>query len=134
MPGPPEHLRMAVLRHQEIAIELGVDLAEVTQALLAHNAYHTQPIDTRGGEDSESAPIVDTYGAEDPRYELAIQTMVAAPLLAGLTELDRRVLYLRFFGGQSQLRIAETVGVSQMHISRMLTRIMGELRAAAQRQ
>ncbi|MGN2638018.1 SigB/SigF/SigG family RNA polymerase sigma factor [Nocardia takedensis] len=117
----------------EIAVELDIDLSEVTQALLASNAYRTDSMD--GGNDDDdvagAAPIAETYGAEDPEYELTVQSMVVSPLLARLPEMDRRVLYLRFFHNQSQSRIAEQLGVSQMHISRMLSRILGELREAA---
>ncbi|WP_232541761.1 sigma-70 family RNA polymerase sigma factor [Nocardia bovistercoris] len=60
--------------------------------------------------------------------------MVAAPLLRDLPEADRRVLYLRFFRNLSQSQIAEIIGASQMHVSRTLSRILEQLRAAARQQ
>ncbi|WP_082392936.1 SigB/SigF/SigG family RNA polymerase sigma factor [Nocardia arizonensis] len=116
----------------EIAVELDLDLSEVTQALMAGNAYRADSLDPRIEDDdtASAAPFAETYGAEDSEYELTVQTMVASPLLAQLPDQDRRVLYLRFFRDLSQAQIAERLGVSQMHISRMLARILGDLRAA----
>ncbi|WP_082392940.1 SigB/SigF/SigG family RNA polymerase sigma factor [Nocardia arizonensis] len=119
----------------DIAVELDLDLTEVTQAVLADNAYNTDSIDgTRTGDDDGALPAAaDTLGEDDPHYELTAQAMIASPLLAELPETEKRVLYLRFFRDWSQSRIAETLGVSQMHISRMLARILEDLRCAARR-
>ncbi|MGW4367297.1 SigB/SigF/SigG family RNA polymerase sigma factor [Nocardia takedensis] len=118
----------------EIAVELHLDFSEVTQALLAGNAYRTDPIDP-GPHDNDdlatSATVAETYGADDDGYELTVQTMVASPLLAALPDADKRVLYWRFYRQESQAHIAARLGVSQMHISRMLARILTDLRAAA---
>ncbi|MBH0777892.1 SigB/SigF/SigG family RNA polymerase sigma factor [Nocardia bovistercoris] len=119
----------------EIALELNLDLSEVTQALLAGNAYRTDSMDARADDDDASgaAPVSEIYGEDDPEYELTVQTMVASPLLDDLADSDKRVLYLRFFRDESQSQIAAKLGVSQMHISRTLTRILRDLRAAANR-
>ncbi|MBH0780453.1 SigB/SigF/SigG family RNA polymerase sigma factor [Nocardia bovistercoris] len=118
----------------ELAVELDLDLSEVTQALLAGNAYRTDSMSGGSDDDdtSAAASIADTHGVEDDGYELTVQTMVASPLLAGLSDVEQRVLYWRFYRDESQARIAARLGVSQMHISRMLTRILTDLRAAAQ--
>ncbi|MEV0707221.1 SigB/SigF/SigG family RNA polymerase sigma factor [Nocardia aurea] len=118
----------------EIAVELDADLTEVTQALLAANAYRTDSLDSAAQtSDAEihAAPVTETLGDDDPGYGLAEDALTVAPLLAELSDIDRAVLRLRFFEGQSQSRIAERLGVSQMHISRTLTRILADLRERA---
>ncbi|MBF6203097.1 MULTISPECIES: RNA polymerase sigma factor SigF [Nocardia] len=118
----------------EIAVELNIDLLEVTQALLAGNAYSTNSIDAViEDDDTGSAPIAETFGAEDPSYELTEEALAVAPLLAELPEREQRVLRMRFFEGRTQAQIAAVLGVSQMHISRVLSRTLADLRERALR-
>ncbi|MFC8526191.1 SigB/SigF/SigG family RNA polymerase sigma factor [Nocardia sp. NPDC057227] len=119
----------------EIAMELDLDLIEVTQALLAGNAYRTNPIDSPADDAGGPVPaqITEALGANDPSYELCEDAIAVAPLLRRLSERDRRVLYLRFFENRTQAQIAEEFGVSQMHISRILSRTLAALRARALR-
>ncbi|MGW4371325.1 SigB/SigF/SigG family RNA polymerase sigma factor [Nocardia takedensis] len=118
----------------EIAVDLNVDFSEVTQALLAHNAYRTDPLDPTPNEDDDfsgAAAVAETYGAEDEHYELTVEAMVASPLLAALPDQDKQVLYWRFYRQESQARIAQRLDCSQMHVSRMLACILTDLREAA---
>ncbi|WP_280446914.1 SigB/SigF/SigG family RNA polymerase sigma factor [Nocardia brasiliensis] len=114
----------------EVAVELDIDLTEVTQAMLAANAYNNDPLDTSTHDnDSEyRLSTADTLGAEDPGYQLTDDALAITPLLDKLPPRDRLVLHLRFFRGQTQLQIAEQLGVSQMQISRILTRTLAQLR------
>lgn len=118
---------------QEIAEELDVELGEVTQALIASNAYQTNSLDTGGREDAEGAPqsLADTLGAEEPCYNLLEQAMAVRPLIAELPPRDRQVLIMRFYESRTQSQIAEQLGVSQMQVSRILARILGNLRERA---
>ncbi len=116
-------------RPGEIAAELGIDQAEVAQALVAANCYRADSLDA-GAEDGESAaaPISARLGADERCYGLLEDAMAVRPLLAALPERERQVLVWRFFDNLSQAAIAERLGHSQMYVSRMLARILDSLR------
>lgn len=118
---------------REIAAELNVDLTEVTQAVIAGNAYRPDPIDTPARTDDENTPrsLVDTLGTEDPCYQLTEDAMAIKPLIAELPEHERNILIMRFFKSRTQADIAERVGVSQMQISRILAKTLTALRTRA---
>ncbi|MGW4093573.1 RNA polymerase sigma factor SigF [Nocardia sp. NPDC004750] len=118
---------------REIAEELDVDLGEVTQALIAGNAYQANSLDAAGREDGDGAPqsLADTLGSEEPCYDLLEQAMAVRPLIAELPPRDRQVLVMRFYESRTQSQIAEELGVSQMQVSRILARILKDLRERA---
>ncbi|MFI5540410.1 RNA polymerase sigma factor SigF [Nocardia sp. NPDC051900] len=118
---------------REIAEELDVDLGEVTQALIAGNAYQANSLDAAGREEGDGAPqsLADTLGSEEPCYDLLEQAMAVRPLIAGLPPRDRQVLVMRFYESRTQSQIAEELGVSQMQVSRILARILKDLRERA---
>ncbi|WP_280268209.1 RNA polymerase sigma factor SigF [Nocardia wallacei] len=122
---------------REIAAELGVDLAEVTQALIARNAYHASSIDA-GTEvdDGRSAPrsLLDILGDVEPRYGNIDDYLAIGPLLAALSDRERQVLVMRFRDSMSQQEIADRLGCSQMQISRVLTKTLRVLRDQACRE
>lgn len=120
---------------REIAEELGIDLLEVTQALIARNAYHTAPIDapTNNENDDTSHSLLDFLGAEDPEYRHVEDFLAVRPLIAALPAQERQVLHLRFFRFRSQEQIAQLIGVSQMQVSRILSRTLNTLRESALR-
>ncbi|WP_234391017.1 RNA polymerase sigma factor SigF [Nocardia suismassiliense] len=117
----------------EIAIELGVDLLEATQAMLAANAYTSDSLDTSAYDnDDEYAPsVANTLGTEDSGYRITEEALTLAPLLDELPPRERLVLHLRFFGDQTQAQIAERLGVSQMQVSRIISRTLAQLRERA---
>ncbi|MBF6209771.1 SigB/SigF/SigG family RNA polymerase sigma factor [Nocardia puris] len=122
----------------EIAIELDVDFAEVTQALLAGNAYRTNSLDTVPQDDDAGAStpasrVMAALGTEDAHYELTEDALAVLPLLDELPERERHILYARFFRNRTQSQIAEELGVSQMQISRILSRTLTALRDRALR-
>ncbi|MEU0539706.1 RNA polymerase sigma factor SigF [Nocardia sp. NPDC005978] len=123
-------------RAREIAEELDIDLLEVTQALIASNAYQASSLDTTlTGDDSDNTPLpkAETLGGIETDYELIEQRLAVRPLLAELPDRERRLLTMRFFECKTQTQIAEDLGVSQMHVSRMLTRTLTRLREDALR-
>ncbi|NEW58670.1 sigma-70 family RNA polymerase sigma factor [Nocardia cyriacigeorgica] len=122
-------------RARELAAELDVDLAEVTQALIAGNAYHSSSIDAVAGDDAENAPlpVSESLGAEEPSYRFIEDYLAVRPLIAELPEREQQVLRLRFFESLTQHQIAERLGVSQMHVSRILSRTLDHLREQALR-
>ena len=113
----------------ELAEHLGVGTDEIADAMDAVQAYSTSSLDTPIGEGAQ-API-DSLGEDDPSIALLDEWSSLAPAVAELSPRDRRVLYLRFFRGLTQSEIADDVGVSQMHVSRILTQTLEKLRRAA---
>src|SRR5690606_7247706 len=82
-------------------------------------------------EEGSSRPIVARLGSEEPCYRLLEDAMAVRPLLAALPERERDVLRMRFFDNLTQVQIAERIGVSQMQVSRILTRTLTRLREEA---
>ena len=113
----------------ELASHLDVSTDEIAEAMDAVQAYSTTSLDTPAGEEAK-API-EWVGQDDPSIELLDEWSSIAPAVAELSPRDRRVLYLRFFRGLTQSEIADDVGVSQMHVSRILTQTLDKLRRAA---
>ncbi len=112
----------------ELAEELDMDREEVIEGLVAGSSYNTLSIDS-GGEGDEDAPaIVDTLGDVDDGLDQIENRETLRPLLAQLPERERTVLLLRFFESMTQTQIAERVGVSQMHVSRLLAKSLARLR------
>ncbi|MFI5783347.1 RNA polymerase sigma factor SigF [Nocardia sp. NPDC051570] len=120
---------------REIAEELGVDLVEVTQALIANNGYHTTAIDAVTDTENDTAPqsLLDLLGAEEPEYRIVENYLAVKPLLAALPERERRVLISTFFESRTQAQIAQRIGVSQMQVSRILSNTLKTLREQALR-
>jgi RNA polymerase sigma-B factor len=113
----------------ELAAELEMDREEVVEGLIAGSSYNTLSIDS-GGSGEEDAPpsIVDTLGDVDTSLDQIENREALRPLLAALPERERTVLVLRFFESLTQTQIAERVGISQMHVSRLLAKSLARLR------
>jgi len=111
----------------ELAAELEMDRQEVVEGLVAGSSYNTLSIDSGGG--GEKAPsLVDTLGDLDLSLVQIENREALRPLLAALPERERTVLLLRFSESLTQTQIAERVGISQMHVSRLLARSLARLR------
>ena len=97
----------------------------------ASNGYHTSSLDAAltsdGGEDGD-AVLGDLIGEEDPSLQLVEEFHSLAPLIAELDDRERRIIHLRFVEERTQSQIAEELGVSQMHVSRLISRIIKRLR------
>lgn len=117
----------------ELAEELQVSRDEVVEGLVAGSSYNTLSIDTgstTAADDTHS--IVDTLGDIDAGLERIENREALRPLLNALPERERTVLVLRFFESLTQTQIAERVGISQMHVSRLLARSLSRLREQLQ--
>jgi len=110
---------------QELAAHLDEDVDLVLEALDSATAYSTVPLPT-ASEDVDLAHL----GFVDEGLELVEDRATLRPLLARLPTRERTILALRFIRGMSQSQIAAEVGVSQMHVSRLLTRSLAQLRDA----
>jgi RNA polymerase sigma-B factor len=113
----------------EIGTRIGVSEEEVLEGLESANAYTTVSLDA--GADSEDGPgaVLDTIGVDDEALDGVVYRESLRPLLAQLAPRERQILMLRFFRNMTQSQIADEVGISQMHVSRLLTKTLTELRA-----
>ncbi|RDI55865.1 RNA polymerase sigma factor SigF [Nocardia mexicana] len=120
---------------REIAAELDVDLVEVTQALIAGNAYQMSSLEAVTADDGENTPLPlrDVLGAPEPKYDRVEEFMAVQPLIADLPDREQQVLIMRFFESKTQTQIADTLGISQMHVSRILAKTLTWLREEALR-
>ncbi|GAA3825192.1 MULTISPECIES: SigB/SigF/SigG family RNA polymerase sigma factor [Amycolatopsis] len=112
----------------EIARELDLTPDEVSEGLQAGNAYYAVSVDKPAGEDDEAASLADTLGEEDYGIETVENHEALQPLLRDLAPRERTILMLRFFGNMTQTQIAKRVGISQMHVSRLLAQTLQHLR------
>jgi RNA polymerase sigma-B factor len=111
----------------ELAEHLGISEEEVLEGLESANAYSTLSLDVPDTDD-ESPAVADTLGAEDDALEGVEYRESLKPLLAQLPQREQRILVLRFFRNMTQSQIAAEVGISQMHVSRLLARTLAQLR------
>jgi RNA polymerase sigma-B factor len=111
----------------EIATRLDVTDQDVLDALEVAQAYTTSSIDAPA-RDEESSSIADSIGGEDPALEAVEYREALRPLLDALPERERRIVMLRFFHNQSQSQIAAAMGISQMHVSRLLAASLAKIR------
>ena len=105
----------------EIATRMRVTEEEVLEAMEANSLYRLQSIDAEPAHEG-SRPVESTLGEIDAELERVDDRTEAAALLAALPPRERRIVYLRFFRGMTQAEIASDVGISQMHVSRLLSR------------
>ena len=112
---------------QDIAEHLGITDEEVLEGLEGARAYHATSLNIPVGADG-SSELGETLGGEDEGYALAEARVALGPAMAMLDEREQRILTLRFYGNLTQTEIAEQVGISQMHVSRLITRALTKLR------
>lgn len=119
----------------EISNDLGEKIEMVLEALEASIAYDSVSLDMpRTGDEDAGDTYADTVGAIDERFELVEYATAIAPTVRALPARDRLVLKLRFEDDLTQLEIAERIGVSQMHVSRLIRRALKRLRTVADAQ
>ena len=113
-------------RPSEIAARLGIATEEVVEGLDAQQAYRSTSLDelVSGGDTA----LTDTLGSADAELDKVEYRQTLAPLLDELPERERTILVLRFFGNMTQTQIADRVGISQMHVSRLLAQTVAQLR------
>ncbi len=111
----------------ELASHLDLPVEQVREGLRAAYAYRSGSLDKLLHEDATQT-LGSTMGEEDPELEQVDLRQTVQPLLRTLPERERTVVVLRFFHGMSQSQIASRVGVSQMQISRILSRTLARLR------
>ncbi|GAB2622003.1 RNA polymerase sigma factor SigF [Streptomyces capparidis] len=113
----------------ELAERLGITEDEVVEGLIAANSYNASSLDAQIEEDESTSPLAERLGETDPALELVEDFQSLAPLLADLDERDRVILQMRFGEELTQAQIGERLGISQMHVSRLLARTLSRLRS-----
>jgi RNA polymerase sigma-B factor len=116
----------------EIAEALDLDQETVIEALSADGCYTPASLDRPVGGDADSEPggrtLGSVLGGYDPDFESCEARVVLRPLISRLSARDRKVLQLRFIDGLTQREVGERIGVTQMQVSRILSRIFATLR------
>ncbi|MCY1141601.1 RNA polymerase sigma factor SigF [Actinoplanes sp. Pm04-4] len=111
----------------DIAAHLEISEEDVLEGLEGARAYNATSLSTPVSADG-TTELGETLGGEDHEYELTETRLALAPAMAVLDEREQRIVSLRFWGNLTQQQIAEQVGISQMHVSRLLTKALTKMR------
>jgi RNA polymerase sigma-B factor len=114
---------------RELAEAIGCSVEEIVEGIESSNAYSTLSLDATddNGEDS-GVSMLEMMGLDDEQIEHVEIRESIKPLLESLPAREKRILLLRFFKNKTQSEIAAEIGVSQMHVSRLLSRTLAQLR------
>ncbi|HEY2794462.1 MAG TPA: SigB/SigF/SigG family RNA polymerase sigma factor [Micromonosporaceae bacterium] len=115
-------------RVSDLAERLGVSEEDIVRGIDCGQAYSARSLSAPVGGDDGGAVLSDLLGDVDERMESVADRQTLRQLLTEVPERERNILALRFFANLTQSEIAERVGVSQMHVSRLLTRTLSDLR------
>ncbi|MEV0523463.1 SigB/SigF/SigG family RNA polymerase sigma factor [Streptomyces sp. NPDC050439] len=117
----------------DVAAQAGLTEGEVREGMEAMTSYSALSLDAEMSFDPDGFSLADTLGATDPAYDCITDREAAKTGLRRLPERERTILYLRFFEDMTQSKIAEELGISQMHVSRLITTSCARVRAEAVR-
>ena len=112
----------------EICALLGITEEEAIETLGAADAYQTISLDVPASEGDDSASLGELIGNDDPQLQTVLDRNALRPMLENLPERERTILLHRFYGNKTQAEIADLLGISQMHVSRLISRTLTELR------
>ncbi len=115
---------------RELAESIGCSVEEIVEGIESGNAYSTLSLDATRDDEDGSSSMMDAIGSEDINLEHVEIRESIKPLLDRLDAREKKILLLRFFKNMTQSQIAEEIGVSQMHVSRLLNRTLEQLRTS----
>ena len=115
---------------RELAEKIGCSVEEILEGIESSNAYSTLSLDASDDSDDGAATMLDAIGVDDETLEHVEIRESIKPLLDRLGAREKKILLLRFFKNMTQSQIAEEIGVSQMHVSRLLSRTLEQLRTS----
>ncbi|GAA3290837.1 hypothetical protein GCM10020295_06190 [Streptomyces cinereospinus] len=115
----------------EIAAHTGLTEDEVATGVEALESFSTLSLDAELSSDEDGYSLADTLGAPDGSYDVVVDRESAKQSLRNLPERERAILYMRFFEDMTQSRIADRLGISQMHVSRLISRSCARVRDEA---
>ncbi|GHI10028.1 RNA polymerase subunit sigma [Streptomyces cellostaticus] len=124
-PGTPEPTAA------DIAAHTGLTEEEVAAGVAALESFSTLSLDAELSIGDDGCSLADTLGATDSSYDVVVDREAAKEGLRRLPERERAILYMRFFEDMTQSRIADRLGISQMHVSRLITRSCARVRDEA---
>ena len=113
---------------KELAEALDCSVEEIVEGLESAQAYSTLSLEATTDAEDAGGPLLDAMGADDQHLEQVEIRESLKPLLEALEPREKRILLLRFFRNMTQAQIAAEVGISQMHVSRLLSRTLDRLR------
>jgi RNA polymerase sigma-B factor len=115
----------------ELAKAAGTSEEEVLEALESGRAYSSLSLSqgSGGGDGDDELDPLESIGQEEHEYLVSEDRAVLEPGFRALDERERRILHLRFFEGLTQSQIAQQIGISQMHVSRLIRRSLEKIRA-----
>jgi RNA polymerase sigma-B factor len=117
----------------EIADDLGVTIEQVLEAREAAAAYRADSLDRPGSDDGQDGRrVLDTLGGDEPGYRRAEDSATLGRIMSAVGDREREILRLRFAEDLTQSEIGDRVGLSQMHVSRLLRQAVARLREAAE--
>ncbi len=119
---------------RELAEAIGCSVEEIIEGIESSNAYSTLSLDASDDGDEMGGSMLDAIGVEDENLEHVEIRESLKPLLDALEPREKKILLLRFFKNRTQTQIAEEIGVSQMHVSRLLSRTLEQLRSSLEQQ
>jgi RNA polymerase sigma-B factor len=117
---------------EELATALDIPVDSVEEAIQAQRAYRSEPFPEPGDDELGRTPAL--AASEEPGFEVAVDRDLLDRMLAGLPARERRILELRYYHDQTQSEIAESLGISQMHVSRLLRRALADMQATLEPQ
>jgi RNA polymerase sigma-B factor len=112
----------------ELAAEIGCSQDELTEAVIAGDSYNTSSLDRTFDDDPDEAALGERLGAEDDDLDFIELREAVKPALDKLPARERKILLLRFYGNKTQREIAAEFGISQMHVSRLISHSIAWLR------
>ena len=115
---------------RELAESIGCTVEEIVEGIESSNAYSTLSLDASDDSEDGAATMLDAIGVDDHNLEHVEIRESIKPLLDRLAPREKKILLLRFFKNMTQSQIADEIGVSQMHVSRLLNRTLDQLRAS----
>ncbi len=115
---------------RELAECIGCTVEEIIEGIESSHAYATLSLDAQDDGHEGTSSMLDVLGVDDAGLEHVEIRESIKPLLESLDPRDKKILLLRFFKNMTQSQIAEEIGVSQMHVSRLLNRILAQLRTS----
>ena len=119
---------------RELAGAIGCSVEEIVEGIESSNAYSTLSLDATDDSEDAGGSMLDAIGVMDENLEHVEIRESLKPLLDALEPREKKILLLRFFKNRTQTQIAEEIGVSQMHVSRLLTRTLDQLRTSLEQQ
>jgi RNA polymerase sigma-B factor len=113
----------------DLAEQLGVSLDDMREARQADLVFSTYSLDAPMSDRDDPALLADMLGEDDPEVAHTIDMEAVNKHWEELPEREQRILVMRFYGNLTQTEIGERLGISQMHVSRLLARALGHLKS-----